>query len=166
MGHGGDRLGRAEFAAEATTLCPQITLAPEKGRGGEPEGGGRPIDHRPSASAQHLPASDAVIRTQAQPRRTMVLVGPARRVKADFADHGLCDADVDAVNPGQVDPADAVEFVTEIELGSMTASFSSPFRPCTPRIWGWRRGWFAVGGRAHLVGEACPSPIRDAQVAG
>jgi hypothetical protein len=26
MGHGGDRLGRAEFAAEATILCTEITL--------------------------------------------------------------------------------------------------------------------------------------------
>ena len=55
-----------------------------------------------------------------------VLLGlPATHIQADFADHGLRDADVDAIDPCQVDPADAVEFATEIELRRMTASFSA-----------------------------------------
>jgi hypothetical protein len=77
MGHGGDRIGRAEFAAEATILCTEITLTSEEGRRGEPEGGGGPIDHGPSASAKRLPAGDAMIGTEAQPGRKVMLVFPA-----------------------------------------------------------------------------------------
>jgi hypothetical protein len=35
---------------------------------------------------------------------------PARHIQADFADNGLGDADIDAVNPSEVDAADAVQF--------------------------------------------------------
>ena len=55
-----------------------------------------------------------------------MFVVPAGHIKADFADHGLCDADVDAIDPCQVNAANAVELATEIELRGMTSSFSSP----------------------------------------
>ena len=62
----------------------------------------------------------------------MVLVLPARHIQTDFADDGLGDADVDPIDPRQVDTADAVEFAPEVELRRMTACLSSAFdvRPC------------------------------------
>jgi hypothetical protein len=65
----------------------------------------------PSASTKHLPAGDAIIGAEAQPRRKVVFVLPVRHIQADFTHHGLCDADVDPINPRQVNPADAVELV-------------------------------------------------------
>ena len=42
---------------------------------------------------------------------------------ADFADDGLGHADIDAVDPGQVDAADAVQFMTQVKLRGMAARF-------------------------------------------
>ena len=39
----------------------------------------------------------------------MVLVCPAGHIEADFADDGLDHTDIDAVDPGQVNAANAVE---------------------------------------------------------
>ena len=58
--------------------------------------------------ANHLAAGDAVIRTQPEPGREVRLRFPARHIQADFADDGLRHADVDAVDAGEVDAADAV----------------------------------------------------------
>ena len=46
----------------------------------------------------------------------MVFVLPPGHVEADFADDGLRDADIDPVDPREVDSADAMQFATEIEL--------------------------------------------------
>ena len=40
-------------------------------------------------------------------------------IDPDFADDGLGDADINAVYPGQVDAADALQFLAEINLRSM-----------------------------------------------
>jgi len=45
-----------------------------------------------------------MIGAEAQPRRKVVLIGPAGHIEADFADEGLCDADIDAINLREVDP--------------------------------------------------------------
>ena len=41
---------------------------------------------------------------------------PARHIHTHFADDGLRHADIDAVDPGQVDAADAVQVPTQIRL--------------------------------------------------
>ena len=75
---------------------------------------------------------------------------PARHVHADFADDGLGDADVDAVDAGQVDAADAVQFTAEVELGRVAAGLPSPLgRRC-----GGGRGGSPSGRVGHLVGDA------------
>lgn len=63
MGHGGNRFRGAEFAAEATVLSAEVALAAKQGGGGDPEGGGRAIDHVAGAAADHFPAGDAIIWT-------------------------------------------------------------------------------------------------------
>jgi hypothetical protein len=55
-------------------------------------------------------SGDAIIRTQPEPGRKVRLGFPARHIQADFADDGLRHADIDAVDPGEVDAADAVQF--------------------------------------------------------
>jgi hypothetical protein len=42
MSHGGNRFWRTEFAAEASELRAEVTLALEERGGGEPERGRRP----------------------------------------------------------------------------------------------------------------------------
>jgi hypothetical protein len=49
-----------------------------------------------------------MIRTQPEPGREVRLSFPTRHIQADFAEDGLGHADIDAVDPGQVDAADAV----------------------------------------------------------
>ncbi len=51
---------------------------------------------------------------------------PARHVHADFADEGLGHADIDAVDPGQVDAADAVQFMAQIKLWRMAPRLPAP----------------------------------------
>src|SRR5262245_41382688 len=128
VGQRGDRLGGTEFAAKAPILCAEIALTAEEGGRGESQGRGGAIDHRPGASTKHLAAGDAIVRTEPEPGGEMVFGGPPRHIETDFADHGLGDADVDAIDPREVDAADAVEFATEIELRGMTAGVSSPLR--------------------------------------
>ena len=64
----------------------------------------------PGAFANHLASGDAIIRTQPEPGRDVRLSFPTRHIQADFAEDGLGHADIDAVDPGQVDAADAVQF--------------------------------------------------------
>ena len=52
---------------------------------------------------------------------------PAGHIEADLADDGLGDADVDAVDARQMDAADPVKFLPEVELRSVTASLPSAF---------------------------------------
>ena len=44
---------------------------------------------------------------------------PACHVHVDFADEGLGHADIDAVDPGQVDAADAVQLTAQVKLWRM-----------------------------------------------
>jgi hypothetical protein len=107
------------------------------------------------AFANHLPAGDAIIRTQPEPGREVRLGLPARHIHADFADDGLSHADIDAVDPGQVDAADAVQFTAQVKLRGMASRFSSPLGPRAQPLsrCRWRR--LAIGGRVgHLVGDA------------
>ena len=50
---------------------------------------------------------------------------------------------VDAVDPGQVDAADAVQFMAQVELRRMAARLPAPLGPRAPRL---------VGGRVRRVG--------------
>ena len=56
----------------------------------------------------------------------MRLGGPARHVHADFAHDGLCDADIDAVDPCQVHAADPVQFTAEVKLRRVAAGLPAP----------------------------------------
>jgi hypothetical protein len=51
---------------------------------------------------------------------------PACHIQADLADDGLGYADIDAVDPGQVDAADAVQFAAQVKLRRMAARFPPP----------------------------------------
>ena len=51
---------------------------------------------------------------------------PARHIHADFADEGLGHADINAVDPGQVDAADAMQFTAQVKLRRVAARFTAP----------------------------------------
>jgi hypothetical protein len=78
---------------------------------------------------------------------------PTRHIHAHFADEGLRHADIDAVDPGQVDAADAVQFPAQVKLRCMAAELS-PRTFCTfPREFSSvrrRRG-------SESMAEACRS---------
>jgi hypothetical protein len=85
----------------------------------------------------------------------MVLVLPARHVEADFADHGLGDANIDPIDPREVDTADAMEFTAQIELRGMAARLPAPLGTGAQRIARGRGRVLACGCRvSDLVGEA------------
>src|SRR5436190_19302513 len=128
--HRSDRLGCPELAAQAAVLGAEVALAPQQGGGGESKGGGRSIDDVSSALSQHAVAADAIVWTQTEPRREMGLGGPARHVDTDFAHDGLCDADIDAVNPCQVHAADPVQFTTEVNWGAWLPAFRRRLGVC------------------------------------
>ena len=155
VSHGDNGFGGAKFAAEAAVLGAEVTLAAEQGRGGDPEGRGRAIDDRTGASTDHLSPCDAIVGTQPKPRGEVVLVPPARHVEPDLADEGLCDADVDAVDPGEIDAADAGEFAAQVELWGMAARLPPALGPGAPSR-GRRHGGLVTRGElvGRLVGEA------------
>ena len=64
----------------------------------------------------------------------MRLAFPARHIQADFADDGLGHADIDAVDPGQVDAADAVQFPAQVKLRAWLPAFRRPFGARAPRL--------------------------------
>jgi hypothetical protein len=45
---------------------------------------------------------------------------PSVHIQPDFADNGLANHDIDAVDPRQIYPADALEFTAEIKIRCMT----------------------------------------------
>jgi len=125
--HRRDRFWRAQFAPEATVLGAEVALAAEKGCGGDAEGGRRAIDDAPGASPDHFPARDPIIGTHAQPRSEVMLVLPAGHVESNFADDGLRDADINAVDARQIDAADPLQFAAQVELRCVTASLPATF---------------------------------------
>ena len=60
---------------------------------------------------------------------------------------------VDAVNPGQVDAADAVQFMAQVELRRMAARLPAPLGPRAPRLVGGRVRRLGAWGH-HLVRHA------------
>jgi DNA replication protein DnaC len=124
-------IDRPEFpeptAAEATILGAEVTLAATQGRGRDAESGGGAIDDAPGASTDHFAARDPIVGRQSEPRGEMVLVRPARHVESDFADDGLRDADIDAVDAGQIDAADALQLARQVELRRVTARLPAAF---------------------------------------
>jgi hypothetical protein len=79
---------------------------------------------------------------------------PARHIQADFADDGLRHADIDAVDAGQVDTADAVQFTTQVKLRGMASGFPPPLG-AEPPLSRYRVGRIALGSRAgQFVGDA------------
>src|ERR1700682_5090027 len=95
----------------------------------------------PGTPAEDFASCDAIIRTQAQPRGKVPFGLPARHLQPDFADDGLTDAHIDAIDSGQVDAGDAVEFAAQVKLRRMTAGFAAP---SWPRL-RWRRGRGGLG---------------------
>jgi hypothetical protein len=69
----------------------------------------------PGAFTNHLAPGDAIIRAEPEPGGEMRFGLPARHIEADFADHRLRHADVDAVDSRQVNAADAMELTTQVE---------------------------------------------------
>jgi hypothetical protein len=127
MSHRRNRLWSAQFAAKATILGAEVGLAPEQSGGGDAESGCGTIDDAPGASTDHFAAGDPIIGTQPEPRGEVVLVLPPRHVEPDFADEGLRDADVDAVDPRKIDAADPVQLSPQVELGRVTARLPAAF---------------------------------------
>jgi hypothetical protein len=85
----------------------------------------------------------------------MVLILPPRHVQPHFADHGLGDAHVDAIDPREVDTADAMQFLPQVKPRRMAARLPPPLGTGAS-LRGWCRGRrLGVGlGLAELGGEA------------
>jgi len=80
---------------------------------------------------------------------------PACHVHADFADEGLSHADIDAVDPSQVNAADAVQFTAQVKLWRMAARLPAPLGSRAPRLVRGRLGRLRVRDRVgHLVRDA------------
>ena len=107
------------------------------------------------AFSQHPIATDTVVWAQSQPGCKVRLGFPSAHVKPDFADNGLGDHDIDAVDPGQIYPADALEFTAEIEVRCMTLRLLVSFG-CSRRL----RGWLPNGG-SHF-GRLASNPVLEA----
>jgi len=85
------------------------------------------------------------------------LVLPWSHVHADFADDGLGDDDVDAVDPREVDAADPLELAAEVELRGMALRLFVPLGPACRGVRRSRRcrcGRRARGGGGKLGREA------------
>ena len=132
--------GAPSFGAETAVLGAQVTLAPQQRGGGQPERRRGSIDDVPGASANHLASGDAIVWTEPEPGREMRLGLPAHHVHADFADEGLGDADINAVDPGQVDAADAMKFMAQVKLRRVAARFTAPLGTRAPRCLRGRLG--------------------------
>jgi hypothetical protein len=104
-------------------LGSEVALTPQERRRGQPEGGGGSIDDVTGALAQHTVTADAIIRAQAERRGKIGLRLPPRHIEADLADDGLRHGDIDAVDPDEVDAADAVQFTAHVKLRGMAAAF-------------------------------------------
>jgi hypothetical protein len=53
---------------------------------------------------------------------------PAGHIQSDFTDDRLGDADIDAIDPRQVDTGDAVELPAQVELRGMAAGCTASLR--------------------------------------
>ena len=52
---------------------------------------------------------------------------PARHIDADFTDDGLRHPDIDAIDAREVNAADAVQFVAQVELRRVAAGLPAMF---------------------------------------
>src|SRR4029453_10335402 len=71
-----------------------------------------------------------VIRLSGQspsPGGEVVLVLPARHVEPAFADKGLRDADVDAIDAREIDATDSVQLSPQVELRRVAADLPAVF---------------------------------------
>jgi hypothetical protein len=130
--------------AEATVLGAEVALAAQKSGSGDAERRGGPIDDMAGAAAQDLVAAGAIVGTEPEPRGEVRLGSPAGHVEAHFADEGLGDPDIDAVDAREIDAADAGEFVPQIKLRRLRSRLAG--RPAGRRLRG-------VAGGARFVGD-------------
>src|SRR5947209_5249648 len=69
-----------------------------------------------------------VIRAEPQPRGEVCLGFPPAHVQSYFTQEGLAHHHIDTVNACQVDTRDALEFATQIKLGSVSCGWLFLFR--------------------------------------
>jgi hypothetical protein len=79
---------------------------------------------------------------------------PSAHIQADCADDRLADHDIDAVDPGQIYPADALEFTAEIEIRGMTLRLLVSFGGARRR----RGGLLDCSSR---LGRLCSQSVRE-----
>ena len=108
-------LGMPSLAISRRKLAPSALWLVRKERGGQPQRHAERVDHLAASALEHFAPADVVVRAQAQPGAELLLVGPGTHVGADLENDLLGRQRTNAVNLGQIDAADPVQFGAQIE---------------------------------------------------
>src|SRR5262249_58700670 len=84
------------------------------GGGGEAERGSRAARGGFGAAAALLAAGEVAAGGEAEPGGEVFFRGPPGHVEADLADHGEGGGGVDAIDPGEVDPGEAMQVLAGV----------------------------------------------------
>src|SRR5215469_8098833 len=114
VGGGGNGFGRAETSLQAAMEGPERGVAVVEGAGGEAERGSRAARGGFGAAAALLAAGEVAAGGEAEPGGEVFFRGPPGHVEADLADHGE-GGGVDAIDPGEVDPGEAMQVLAGVE---------------------------------------------------
>src|SRR5712691_1045778 len=117
MGRSCRRFGRPEFAAHPAKERSQIAGARAETLRGHAQGARGPIVDPPTASSEHFAATDAVIGTEPQPGRTMLVRRPLTHIEPHCGEDDVARWSLSARHLGEVYPRDTGQMGAEIKRG-------------------------------------------------
>jgi len=125
VGHGGDGFWRSQSCFPAAEAIPQIIFGAPEALGGQTEGQRRPTFDVAGFDGDDVTASDAVVRTEAQPgSKGFGGVETADEVGSQFGEQNQGGIDLEAGDLRQVDAGQAIE---------LSAGVKGRFVALTPR---------------------------------
>src|SRR5208337_2187648 len=83
---------------------------------GQPQRSAQWVDHFAAAAFEHLTSANAMVGTQAQPRRELFLIIPGTDIGTNFEEDFLRSLQTDSVDAGQVHTADSIKLRSQFEL--------------------------------------------------
>jgi hypothetical protein len=126
VGHRGDGCGGAETGAQASSLGPQSAFAVQQMLRSQAPGVSGAVDPIPGAACEPWAPADPVVRTAAAPRGAVVCGLPPAHVQADLGDEGGRGEDLDAVDAGHVDAAEAVPWGGQSKCRLVASGWHGP----------------------------------------
>src|SRR3954470_25014301 len=96
--------------AQPFKLGAQISLASPSAGSRHPERRGGAVFDVAGSATINPPSGDLVVGTQPEPGSKMRLGGPAAHVQSHLGEDGLRNHDVDSIDAGQIEAADAIQF--------------------------------------------------------